>query len=68
VRKKAEAKLDEVIELYARVVALTEGKEQFKPMRDQTIQDLTSYYKFRHNNSTTGMQELINKFKQPATP
>ena len=67
-RKKAEAKLDEVIDLYARVVALTEGKAQFKPMRDQTLQDLTSYYKFRHNNSTTGMQELINKYKQPPTP
>lgn len=67
-RKKAEAKLDEVIEMYARVVALTEGKEQFKQMRDQTLQDLTAYYKYRHNDSTTGMQEFINKYKQPPTP
>ena len=67
-RKAAEAKLDEVIDLYARVLALTEGKEQFKAMRDQTLQDMTTYYRFRHNNSTAGMQELINKYKTPATP
>ena len=67
-RKTAEAKLDEVIELYARVIALTEGQERFKPMRDQTLQDMTTYYRFRHNNSTAGMQELINKYKTPATP
>jgi hypothetical protein len=68
-RKTAEAKLDEVIELYARVLALSEGKEQLKPMRDQVIQDMTTYYKFRHNNSTAGMQELINKYKPaPTTP
>ncbi|HYO62834.1 MAG TPA: hypothetical protein VER08_04175 [Pyrinomonadaceae bacterium] len=68
-RKTAEAKLDEVIELYARVLALSEGQERYKPMRDQTLQDMTTYYKFRHNNSTAGMQELINKYKTaPATP
>lgn len=67
-RKKAEAKLDEVIEMYARVMALTEGKEQFKAMRDQTLIDLTTYYKYRHNDSTAGLQELINKYKQPTTP
>ncbi|HYP53374.1 MAG TPA: hypothetical protein VEQ42_07530 [Pyrinomonadaceae bacterium] len=68
-RKTAEAKLDEVIERYARVLALSEGKEQYKPMRDQTMQDMTTYYRFRHNNSTAGMQELINKYKTaPATP
>ena len=67
-RKTAEAKLDEVIELYARVLALTEGKEQFKQMHTQMLSDLTTYYKFRHNNSTDGMQALIDKFKTPATP
>ncbi|HEV2763059.1 MAG TPA: hypothetical protein VGV38_08695 [Pyrinomonadaceae bacterium] len=67
-RKEAEAKLDEVIDLYARVVALTQGNERYKAMHDQTLQDMTAYYRFRHNNSTAGMQELINKYKTPATP
>jgi len=27
--------------------------------------DLTSYYKYRHNNSVEGMQQLIDKYKTP---
>ncbi len=66
--KKLIAQLDEVIDLYAHAIGLMEGKPQFKPLQDQLLPDLTSYYKYRHNNSTDGMQELINKYKQPATP
>ena len=67
--KKVEGQLDKVIELYAQTVALTEGNAQYKEAHDQMRQDLEAYYKFRHNNSTAGMQELINKFKAaPATP
>lgn len=62
------AKLDEVIDLYARTVALAAGIEQHKGLHDQTLQDMTSYYKFRHNGSTDGMQALIDKYKKPATP
>jgi tetratricopeptide (TPR) repeat protein len=66
--KKLTAQLDEVIDLYAHAIGLMEGKPQFQPLRDQLLPDLTSYYKYRHNNSTDGMQELINKYKQPTTP
>lgn len=66
--KKLTAQLDEVIDLYAHAIGLMEGKPQFQPLRDQLMPDLTSYYKYRHNNSTDGMQELINKYKQQSAP
>ena len=30
----------------------------------QVIPDLTNYYKYRHNQSTKGLQELINKYRR----
>lgn len=63
--KKLTAQLDEVIDLYAHALALMEGKPQYQPLREQLLPDLTNYYKYRHNNSTDGMQDLINKYKQP---
>jgi tetratricopeptide (TPR) repeat protein len=66
--KKLTVQLDEVIDLYAHALGLMEGKPQFKPLHDQLLPDLTNYYKYRHNNTTDGMQELINKYKQPTTP
>jgi tetratricopeptide (TPR) repeat protein len=65
---KINVQLDEIIDLYAHSIGLTEGKTQFQALHDQLMQDLTSYYKFRHNNSTDGMQKLIDKYKTPATP
>ena len=66
---KINAKLDEIVDLYARAVALAEGQPAHQQLREQVIQDMTSYYKFRHNGSTNGMQQLIDKYKpQPAKP
>ncbi|MDT4968566.1 MAG: hypothetical protein QOJ64_3303 [Acidobacteriota bacterium] len=65
--KKLMGELDEIIDLFAHAIGLMEGKPQYKPLSDQMLPDLTSYYTFRHK-STTGMQELIQKYKQPATP
>ncbi|HEV3468270.1 MAG TPA: hypothetical protein VG148_03040 [Pyrinomonadaceae bacterium] len=62
--KKAQAGLDRVIELYAQVLAVTEGQAQYDAARAQVKQDLESYYKFRHNGSTEGLQQLIDKYKQ----
>ncbi|HKR00885.1 MAG TPA: hypothetical protein VJT09_09430 [Pyrinomonadaceae bacterium] len=66
--KKVNAQLDELIDIYAHALGLMEGKPQFEPVRGQILSDLTTYYKYRHQDSTAGMQELINKYKQPATP
>ena len=60
------ALLDQVIDAYAHTIALSEGNERLQSMRQQYLQDLEAYYKYRHNNSTEGMQQLIEKYKAPA--
>ena len=63
--KKAHAKMDEVIELYAHVIALSAGNPQYQQLHDEIMQDFESYYKYRHNGSTDGMQGMIDKYKKP---
>jgi len=63
--QKATALLDKVIEQYARAVALATGKPQYQPLRDQVMQDLVTYYKYRHNNSDEGLQKYIDGYKVP---
>ena len=65
--KKINAKMDEIIDHYARTAALTEGQPQHQQLREQVMQSMTAYYKFRNNGSTDGMQKLIDKHKKPAT-
>ncbi len=62
--KRANAKLDEIIELFAHAVGLSEGNPQYQALHDQLMQDLEAYYKYR-KGSTTGLQELIAKYKKP---
>jgi hypothetical protein len=65
---KVLAKLDAVIDSYAHMIALSEGNASLQQMRQQYLQDIESYYKYRHNNSNAGMQQLIDKNKTPAKP
>jgi hypothetical protein len=62
--KQAREQLDRVIELYAQAVALSEAKPEYKQISDQVTPALQSYYKFRHNGSTDGLQQLIDKYKK----
>jgi len=62
---RANQTLDKVITQYARAAALAEGKPQYKPLYDQVMQDLTAYYKYRHNNSVEGLQKYIDGYKTP---
>ena len=66
--QKILASLDRVIDSYAHFIALSEGVAQFASVRQQEMQDLENYYKYRHNNSTAGLQQLIDKYKTPAKP
>ncbi len=66
--KQALALLDQTIDDYAHVVALTEGKAQFQQWHDQALQSLQTYYQYRHNNSADGLKQLIEKYKQSAAP
>jgi len=62
-RKEAEVELDKVIDFYARVVAMTDGDAAQANLNTQIRGDLESYYKYRHKNSTDGLQALIDKYK-----
>lgn len=62
------ARLDQVIDAYAHFIALSEGQAQLATMRQQEMEDLEKYYKYRHNGKTDGMQQLIDKYKNPAKP
>lgn len=61
--KQANEKIDQVIEMYARIVALTEGKPEAKQINEQVRQNLESYYKYRHKN-LDGLPALIGKYKK----
>jgi len=60
---KINAMIDKIIEHYARGVAMSEGKAQYQKFHDQLLQDLTAYYRYRHNSSTDGLQKLIDSYK-----
>jgi len=66
--KKVQELLDAVIDAYARAVAVSEGNASLQQLRQQYLEDLAMYYKYRHNNSADGMQQLIDKYKVPAKP
>lgn len=61
--KKLDALLDTIIDAYARAAGLALGRPEYQALMQQVIPDLTNYYKYRHNQSIKGLQELINKYK-----
>lgn len=61
--KQANEKMDQVIEMYARIIAITDGKPETKALNDQVRQNLEQYYKYRHKN-LDGLSELISKYKK----
>jgi hypothetical protein len=63
--KQAQSKMDQVIELYAHVVALSEGKQEYEKLHGEALGDLQTYWKFRHAGSLDGLQQLIDKYKKP---
>ena len=64
VLKQAQAKMDEVIDWYARAIAGAEGKPGYEPMTKELMPNLEQYYSYRHNGSTNGLKELIEKYKK----
>jgi len=61
--KTLETVLDSMIDAYARAAALALGRPEYQTLLQQVIPDLTAYYKYRHNQSTKGLQELINRYR-----
>lgn len=61
--KKAYSHLDDVIDNYARVIAITEPKPEYKQIHDQVLPVLQETYKIR-KGSLDGLQELIKQYKK----
>jgi hypothetical protein len=40
------------------------GRQEYVQLMQQVIPDLTTYYKYRNNQSTKGLQQLINKYRR----
>lgn len=55
--------LDEIIDTYAHAIGLATGKVEHQTLLQQLVPDLTAFYKYRHNESTAGLQKLINKYR-----
>jgi hypothetical protein len=64
VQQKTDMVLDELIDAYARAVALTEGRPEYESARAKLTEDLQNYYRSRHNGSLDGLQVLIEKYRQ----
>lgn len=64
--KAAMEKLDQAIDFYARAVALTEGRPEYAALKTHIMEPLMAYYKYRHNGSADGLQQLIDKYKPAA--
>ena len=60
--------MDKMIDLYVHAVATSEGRPEYKQLHDQILQDVTTFYKYRHNGSAEGLQQLIDKYKVPPKP
>jgi hypothetical protein len=61
---QAHGKMDQVIDLYAHAVALSEGKPEYQKLHDQILEALETYYKYRHAGSNNGLRQLIDKYKK----
>ncbi len=66
--QKVLALLDRMIDTDAHFLALSEGNAQLANIREKEMGYLETNYKYRHNGSTDGMQQLIDKYKAPAKP
>jgi tetratricopeptide (TPR) repeat protein len=64
VLKQAYEKMDQVIDMYAHAIALSEGKPEYQRLHDRLREDLENYYKSRHGGATDGLQQLIDKYKK----
>ena len=63
--KRRDEAIDKAIEAYAQAVAVTDGQAQFQQANAGLREDLEKFYKSRHNGSTEGLQQLIDKYKKP---
>ncbi len=51
--------IDRVIDAYARAVSYSGTDQKYAAKKTEWTKELTDFYKFRHDNSTTGLDQLI---------
>jgi hypothetical protein len=51
--------VDRMIDAYARAVALSGNNTQSADLKSKALEATTAWYKFRHNNTDTGLNDLI---------
>jgi tetratricopeptide (TPR) repeat protein len=65
---KVNGEADAVIKCWAKFVGLTRDKKEWDGTRAQVEKVLTDLYKFRHNDSTDGLEQLIESFRSGSGP
>jgi len=56
---KIYGEVDKIIDAYARAVALSGDEPQYTSVRSRWLEQLTGFYKTRHNNTTDGLDALL---------
>ena len=51
--------VDKIIDAYARAIALSGDDQQYAGVRSRWLEQLTNFYKTRHNNTIDGLDALI---------
>jgi tetratricopeptide (TPR) repeat protein len=62
-RRQLDGVLDAVIDAWARAVGLAMGRPQHQDLIQRLVPTLTKYYRARNNESTAGLQELVNRYR-----
>lgn len=58
--------VDQMIEMYARTVAISEADTNLQMLHQEARKILENFYRYRHNDTTEGLDELIKKYKPSA--
>jgi len=65
--------IDRIMDAYARAISLAGSDAKFQQLKTESMQILTGYYKFRNNNTITGLDAFIagatsKPLPEPFTP
>jgi hypothetical protein len=66
--EKIRGVVDQIIDSYARAVALSASDAKYSDAKRRWMDELTRFYKFRHNDSTEGLDALIANIASKPLP
>ncbi len=61
--EKINVVVDEILDTYGRMLAVSEGKAPYEKLRTAVSGSTENFWKFRHEQSTDGLQDFLAKFK-----